>query len=312
MDIICQQIKGHEAEVLVVVSNNNSTDNTFKYLESLKFPWLMKQHNFKNIGGAANIAKCYSLPVQSKFIWPIGDDDYLMPGAISGILELIEKFPTADYIFCNTKAFPVEQSLDIMKAYNTTGLVEGGNVKSNKYIGTDIVDFGSLIDPAIADTLLGELMCNCFRQSAVKLHDDGKINWNFEEFNFEKVDIESIGNHCQVHNLAFLQSFKISTKSVYCDTVRTFNFWGSAEWLNEYDFVFPIIILYLIKQYKARGFISNEKFFELLNYYYLVMKNSLTRQVEGTSKARPFSDSIKAEMFETAILHMNHKSVLAG
>ena len=26
MDIICQQIKGHEAEVLVVVSNNNSTD----------------------------------------------------------------------------------------------------------------------------------------------------------------------------------------------------------------------------------------------------------------------------------------------
>lgn len=311
LDIIAKEIVGFEDSVFIFVSNNGSTDATREYLESLSFPWLQVRHNVENLGAYVNISQCFNLPVRSEFVWGIGDDDYLMPGAISGILDLIDQFPAADYIFCNTKAFSAEQSAEIMKTYHETGSVNGGAIKSSKYVGTALVDFEKIIDPVIADTLLGEFMCNCFRQSAVSSPDDG-IDGDLDKVDWETIDMESIGKLYQPHNTPLLQSFNAETKSVYCDTVRTFNFWGSAEWLGNYDFVFPIIILFLIKQYKARGFISEDKFFDLLNYYYSVMQKPLLRQATGSSSARSFNAPTKAEMFDTAIVYMSRKSQIGA
>ena len=309
--MIAREMPGCEDSVVVIVSNNCSTDSTRSYLESLSFPWLQLQHNERNIGANANITKCFSLPFQTEFIWAIGDDDYLMPGAISGLLGLIAQFPDADYIFCNSKAYPTEKSAEVMQTFLESGLIEGGDVKSRKYVGTALIEFEKMIDPSIADTLLGELMCNCFRQSAVRFVDEGTV-WDTAQIDWDSTDLDAMGRLYQSHNVPLLQSFNAKTRAVYCDVVRTFNFWGSAEWLNNYDYVFPVIILYLIKQYKLRGFISEDKFFELLHYYYRVMRNSLARQATGTSKARAFNDRIKAEMFDMACLYMNRRPNMAA
>jgi glycosyltransferase involved in cell wall biosynthesis len=307
LDIIAREMTGVENQVRVIVSNNCSTDQTRTYLDSLSYPWLQIQHNASNIGAAANISKCYRLEARADFIWTIGDDDYLMPGAISGLLSLIDQFPEADYIFCNTKAFPTEQSAEIMQRYLDTAVLEGGAVKSKKYVGTALIEFEKMIDPAIADTLLGELMCNCFRQSAVKFNDDG-IQWDTGKIDWDTVTLDEVGQLYQSHNVPLLQSFAANTRAIYCDTVRTFNFWGSAEWLDNYDYVFPIIILYLIKQYRLRGIISEQKYSELLDYYYRIMNNSLGRQATSTSKARPFNTRIKAEMFDVLTTYLNRRA----
>ncbi len=106
LDAIAKEIVGYEDRVGVYVSNNCSTDSTRAYLESLDYAWLQLHHNARNLGGYGNIAYAFRLPVDAEFIWTIGDDDYLMPGAIAGIVALIDAYPAADYIFCNTQAFP--------------------------------------------------------------------------------------------------------------------------------------------------------------------------------------------------------------
>ena len=96
---------------------------------------------------------------------------------------------------------------------------------------------------------------------------------------------------------------------MYCDVPRTFNFWGSAGWLVNYDYIFPIGLLFLISQYKERGFISDEKLKKLLDYYYSIMRGPLTRQINGQSTARPFNPNIKAKMYELLFQYMNKQSL---
>ena len=133
LDIISKEIKGLEDKVLVFVSNNGSTDGTRAYLESLDYPWLQIRHNEENVGSTQNILYCFHLPIETGFVWPVGDDDYLMPNSLSGILSIIHQYPTADYIFCNTTAFPHQQSADILNTYLATGSIGGGIPKSRKY-----------------------------------------------------------------------------------------------------------------------------------------------------------------------------------
>jgi GT2 family glycosyltransferase/tetratricopeptide (TPR) repeat protein len=301
LDIISKEIIGFEDRVLVYVSNNGSPDGTREYLQSLNYKWLHIRHNSENIGFGLNVFHCFDLPIESKFVWPIGDDEYLMPDSISGILSLIKEYPTADYIFCNTKAFTNENSADVLRTYFETGSVDGGAAKSSKYAGTALVDFEQLIDPYIADTLLGELMVSCFRQSSIQLdvqEVQEEIFLNPHDVNWGDLDFETAGKMFQPHNLPFLRCFTGKTKAVYCDVPRTFNFWGSAHWIGNYDYTFPIVILFLISQYKERGFISDTKYLMLLDYYYSIMRNPLTRQINGQSTARPFNPKIKAKMFD--------------
>ena len=306
INIISKEISGLEDRVLVYVSNNGSTDSTREYLQSLEFRWLHITHNEKNIGYALNILPCFDLPIKSEFVWTIGDDDYLMPNSISGVLLLIKEYPLADYIFCNTKAFSSQNFTEIMRHYFKAGSVDGGTVKGRKY-GTALVDFEELIDPDIADTLLGELMVNCFRQSSLSSYKYEAIDFNVENADWGELDFETVGKLCQPHNLPFLNCFNGKTKAVYCDAPRTFNFWGSAEWLGDYDYTFPIIILFLISQYKEHGFISDGKYMKLLDYYYSAMRASLTRQINGQSTARQFNSNIKAKMFEFFFQYVNRR-----
>ncbi len=312
LDVITREIVGLEDKVLIYVSNNGSTDGTKKYLQALDYKWLHIRHNKENIGIILNILHCFDLPIKSEFVWSIGDDDYLMPGSISGVLSLIKEYPAADYIFCNSKACSTQQSAEIMRNYFETGLVNDGVLKSRKYIGTALVDFEQLIDPDIADTLLGELMVSCFRQSSVPFDTHEVINLHEDTVNWKSIDFETAGKLHFPQSLPFLNWFNGKTKAVYCDTPRTFNFWGSAEWLGDYDYAFPIGILFLILQYKEHGFISDEKFIKLLDYYYSIMRDSLARQIYGQSTARPFNSRIKAKMFEILFLYMNKLPIPIG
>ena len=306
---ISREIAGFEDRVLVYVSDNGSSEGTKEYLESLDYKWLHRRHNPKNIGYPLNILHCFDLPVKTEFVWLIGDDDYVLPNSISGILSLIKEYPTADYIFCNTKAFSNQNCAEIIRKYLETGFIDGGVVKSRKYTGTALVNYEQLIDPDIADTLLAEIMVNCFRQSSLQSYRYDEAEFNVDHVDWDQLDFETTGRLNQPQNLPFLKCFSGNTKAVYCDVPRTFNFWGSAEWLGDYDYTFPIIILFLISQYRERGFVSDEKFMKLLDYYYSIMRGPLSRQIYGESTARPFNPYIKAKMYEFLFQYMNKRAM---
>ena len=267
LNAIKYDIAGYEDQVIVYVSNNASTDGTKEYLDSLD--WIKVRHNSENIGASKNFIHAYDLPFESKFVWIIGDDDYLIAGSISELLKLTQY--DVDYIFCNTTAFNPDDELDIWAAFPN---IPKGEIKG-KYEGIFECLFPDLIDPNVADTLLGELMVNCFRQSAVR--------WT-EPIENDVIDAKIL----QSHNVPLINLFTKDTKAIYCQTPRTFNFWGTAEWLDDYDYVFPIIMLWLINEYKK--FISEGKYFALLEYYFKLMDGSIKRQINKTTTAKPFDD----------------------
>jgi abequosyltransferase len=88
LEALLPQVVASASEVRVLVLNNNSSDDTTKVAEELlvRFPQcLMLINNPENIGGDANIAKCFS-EIHTQYGWIFGDDDVLVPGALDVIL----------------------------------------------------------------------------------------------------------------------------------------------------------------------------------------------------------------------------------
>lgn len=87
-------------EIEVIVSINDSSKykqsilNQYKILED----YLVVIQNSKNIGGDKNIINCYK-KASGKYIWIIGDDDYILDGGIACLIrEIKEKNPSCLFI----------------------------------------------------------------------------------------------------------------------------------------------------------------------------------------------------------------------
>ena len=300
---IQREIQDLDSQIHVVISDNASTDGSWEWLESLNFSWLTILKNSENLGFFGNAIKAYDLAVAGKFIWTIGDDDYLVPGALADMLSLILKYSDADFIFCNTIAYKASEHDDaISSVKRLNALPQGGNIKSKTYKGEGLISFSKMIDPRIADTLLGELMVLCFRQEKARYPSEFAQK-KYSELNEIKISgvygMQVEGWLHQPNTMVLIESFSSDTKCIYSDALRTFNFWGTAEWLGDYDYVFPLVILYLIESYRLKKIVDNTQYISLLDYYYKIMNNSLKKQLLGISSAKPFNDKIKGEMFDS-------------
>lgn len=69
----------------IYVFDNDSPDDTEKLVKSSGLPIIYKK-NHENIGGDRNILQAYSMP-KAKYIWVMGDDELIVPGAIKNILK---------------------------------------------------------------------------------------------------------------------------------------------------------------------------------------------------------------------------------
>lgn len=269
-------------DVVVYVSNNCSDDGTKDYLDSLSYSWLYVENKEENIGGAYNQVGAWYIPLDVEYVWMIGDDDYLMPGAIKTVLSVIEN-EDVDFIFCNTQAHPKSKEKEVMSLWNA-GEVVPGAVKG-KFTKSFKCNFSELIDPKVADSLMLEIMCLCVRKSSIS----SAIPFLTEESD----KFEECGRFYTACTDPLLKSFSETTPSFYIHQPLTFNFWGGGNgWAYNYDYVFPIAILYMIESYYKHGFVSIEKYKDLLGYYFSLMAGSLERQIEQTSTAKKFSDDI--------------------
>ena len=87
---ITSQISCNETSIELVISDNASSDNTNeivkKYInEGFKLEYLQ---NVTNIGPDRNIAQCF-IRAKGEYVWIVGDDDALILGALSSVMEII-------------------------------------------------------------------------------------------------------------------------------------------------------------------------------------------------------------------------------
>jgi abequosyltransferase len=78
--------------VEVVVSDNASPDDTPAVLAALaaRHPRLRVHRNPANIGAEANFRLLFDL-ARGDYLWLLGDDDIVLPGAVAGVLDLVDR-----------------------------------------------------------------------------------------------------------------------------------------------------------------------------------------------------------------------------
>ena len=85
----------HRAELLL--SDNASADDTPGLIARFRKLGLPLRHlrNPENIGADANFLQCLD-QARGKYVWVLGDDDLLTPGAVGQLLSLLEQAETPD------------------------------------------------------------------------------------------------------------------------------------------------------------------------------------------------------------------------
>ena len=88
---ISKQIINLEKDIELIVSDNCSTDDTKEVVEEFiqcGLP-IIYNRNISNIGMDGNFVYCFQ-NASSKYVWVLGDDDYLTEGTISKLLSIID------------------------------------------------------------------------------------------------------------------------------------------------------------------------------------------------------------------------------
>lgn len=90
-------------DIEIVISDGGSTDGTVDIIrqnEGAIGAWISKPDR----GVAEGVNRALAL-AKADFIWPIGDDDVLVPGASVKVMEYLEKHPDIDVLFGRNKIF---------------------------------------------------------------------------------------------------------------------------------------------------------------------------------------------------------------
>ena len=106
LDSILSQTKNLNENIWVVISDNNSTDETSTISQKYhrNYPNVLYFKNPENIGFDRN----YDLAIRrspGEYVWTICDDDIIKPGAIQKILDILHKVQDVSNIFVNCSVY---------------------------------------------------------------------------------------------------------------------------------------------------------------------------------------------------------------
>lgn len=91
------------SDIDILVSDNCSTDGTYEFLKEISLEYrIIINRNDSNIGGERNFRLLPTL-AKGEYVFMVGDDDVLIPGALARILSVLNNRP--DYVILNTKTY---------------------------------------------------------------------------------------------------------------------------------------------------------------------------------------------------------------
>ena len=238
--------KQKEKNFEVCISDNCSKKNIKKIISPYKKKLNIRfKKNKKNLGFALNLLNVSSM-ARGEYIWFIGDDDLLIPGAIKHLIKLLKKNNTFDFFWINTFYLNARYLSNFKKPFDIKKLpkkmVSHSKLKKDKKIL-----FFDLIDPKISfDFLLGIFVCVFKRDKWNKNLDviDQKLmkdprSWS----NFE--------NTCFFIKI-FCSAFK-NSKTYFCAKPLSVNLLGIREWSSLYEFVEIVRIPEALDYYRSQG-----------------------------------------------------------
>lgn len=102
LEALLPQVAEHADKVEVWVSDNASPDDTPRVVEEAeRLGPLNYSRNPSNLGVIRNIIRLTTELARGEFVWVLGDDDLLLPGALGRVLEKLEAHRGLDVIYLN-------------------------------------------------------------------------------------------------------------------------------------------------------------------------------------------------------------------
>lgn len=192
LERITSQIKGFEDEIELLVSDNCSVDNTQQVVNKFINAGapIIYNKNASNLGMDGNFVYCFQ-NAKSKYVWILGDDDYLVDGTIAKLLNLMNSGEYGLIHLNNSK----KDNSGVKEYTNKTKFVGdisfmitfiSANIVQTKYVNK--VDFGKYIGtyftliPVYLTATLGELNNLMVYFTVMEAPADGDTNGGYNIF----------------------------------------------------------------------------------------------------------------------------------
>ncbi len=256
---LCERPLGIDFEVCI--SDNCSTDSTeavVQHAQSTISSVSIKYHkNLENLGIPRNFLKVVSM-AEGEFSWLIGDDDLLMPDAITRLALLISEHPAVDFFYVNSFHLRADFLEKYPSPFDTENLPKN-MVRFSKWRTEGELPFFSLIDPKISFDFLGGMFLSVFRtrmwrESAHVLDTQAVAdNRTFSHF-----------DNTFPHVKIFAHAFSGSTA---CFNARPLNvcLTGVREWSPMYPFIHSVRLVEALEEYRRNG-LSYLRYIRCRNY----------------------------------------------
>ena len=114
---LCKNLKGSEQLIELLVSDNNSTDDTEGVVGDFiaKGYRIIYKKNKENIGASKNFIQCFNMAT-AKYLWVMGDDDLLLNGYLNKIVEILK---SGEYGVVHMRSYSYQEDYVAEKPKNT-------------------------------------------------------------------------------------------------------------------------------------------------------------------------------------------------
>lgn len=234
------------SDVEICVSDNGSTDSTRQVVEEAqqKIP-VRYSRSEQNLGIPRNFLKVVEM-ARGDFAWLLGDDDLLVPGALAGMIELIDVHPKVDFFYINSFHLTTEYVLACPQPFDTVMLPEKMEPFSTWKDDKEL-PFFELIDPRISFDFLGGMFLAVFRREKWLAHVtvlDAQAIVDAHTFS----SFDNTFPHVKIYASAFRNSlaFVHSQPLSVCLS-------GVREWAPMYPLVRSVRLVEALEEYRRQG-----------------------------------------------------------
>jgi glycosyltransferase involved in cell wall biosynthesis len=242
--ILCNSQSAFEFQVCI--SDNHSTDETEEVVRHAQSAIEIKYHkNTSNFGIPRNFLNVVSM-ADGDFIWLIGDDDLLMPNAISDLYQLLDGHPGVDFFYVNSYQLATEY-LDRFPAPFDTANLPAKMQPFSDWKTPGELKFLDLIDPKISFDFLGGMFLSVFRKS---LWDRNVGVLNLDAI----VDSRTFSHFDNTfpHVKIFANAFAAS-RAYFNDKPLNVCLTGAREWSPMYPFIHSVRLVEALDEYLRNG-----------------------------------------------------------
>ena len=235
-----------EIKFQICISDNHSTDETEHVVRQAQSVLDIKYHkNKSNLGIPRNFLKVVSM-ADGEFIWLIGDDDLLLPNAITDLYNLIDDHLSVDFFYVNSFHLHTEFLENYPAPFDTSNLPKD-MIPFSDWPNAGEMNFLDLINPKVSFDFLGGMFLSVFRKKNwdlnVKVLDEQAIldNRTFSHF-------DNTFPHVKIFAKAFA-----SSKAYFNNKPLNVCLTGAREWVPMYPFIHSVRLVEALEEYRKNG-----------------------------------------------------------